>query len=261
MTGVLGTIISGYLILFTLQLVLWLIQSRTRNATTADIGWSIGMALLVYWYALQLDGYWIREVIVIALVTAWSARLSSHLIARMINDAEEDSRYAQFREDWGANANRNFFVIYQLQPIFNLILAVPFLLMFLNPSTSIHWIEIFGIVLWVVGLVGESVADIQLDRFKRQPQNKGKICQEGLWAYSRHPNFFFEWWMWVSYAVMCLGSPLGYLGTLAPAFMLFLLMKVTGIPIMEKNALRIKGEAFREYMRTTSFFIPLPRKA
>ena len=93
------------------------------------------------------------------------------------------------------------------------------------------------------------------------PANKGKVCQLGLWNYSRHPNFFFEWLMWVAYFIFALSSPYGWWAVIAPAFMLFLLIKVTGIPLMEQRALANKGDAFREYMRTTSFFIPLPKRS
>ena len=254
-------VVTGYMILAAIQAALWGRQIVTRNASPADIGWSVGMFVLVGWFALNIQGYWLREIILLILVGIWSFRLSSYLITRMIRENEEDSRYARLRKKWGKNAIQNFFIIYQLQPIFNVILAIPILIMLQNPAESIGVFEIIGIVGWIIALIGESVADAQLNRFRSNPDNKGKICQEGLWAYSRHPNFFFEWCIWVSYFVMALSSPNGWLAIVSPAFMFFLLMKVTGIPIMEEHAIKNKGEAFKEYMRTTSFFIPLPRRA
>ena len=254
-------IFKGYLILFCLQTVLWIRQIFTKNASMADVGWSAGMALLVGFLALNLDGYWLRKLIIFTLIFIWSVRLSSHLIYRTIKEQKEDSRYARFREGWKHNANRNFFLVYQLQPVFNVILSVPFIIILSNQSAVIHPLEYLGILVWLGGLVGESIADRQLHVFKKDKANKGKICQEGLWGYSRHPNFFFEWVMWIAYALFALASPNGLFGFIAPAFMLFLLMKVTGIPVIEKYALAKKGEAFKNYMKTTSFFVPLPKRA
>lgn len=253
-------IFKGYLMLVLMQTVLWGIQMRTKDASTADVGWSIGMSVLVGWYAINLDGFLLRKWLILLPIFIWTLRLSSHLLRRIIHDGREDSRYAQFREDWGRQAGRNFFVIFQLQPIFNVVLSVPFFIAFLNTDPTIKVIELIAVVIWLIGLIGESVADEQLRKFKADSNNKGKICQQGLWNYSRHPNFFFEWLMWIAYFIFALGSPQGWWGFIAPALMLFLLMKVTGIPLMETRALKNKGEAFKEYMRTTSFFIPLPKR-
>jgi steroid 5-alpha reductase family enzyme len=243
-----------------MQSVLWLRQVFTKNASSADVGWSVGMALLVGFLALNMDGYWVRQLTIFILVFIWSLRLSSHLLYRTIKDQKEDSRYARFREGWKENANRNFFLVYQLQPIFNVILSIPFIFILSNRLEAFHPLEILGVLIWIGGLLGESIADRQLHVFVKNKANKGKICQEGLWGYSRHPNFFFEWVMWIAYAVIALGSPFGIWGIIAPVFMLFLLMKVTGIPVIEKYALAKKGNAFKQYMKTTSFFVPMPRR-
>ena len=118
-----------------------------------------------------------------------------------------------------------------------------------------------GIALWLIGLLGESLADRQLARFRADPANKGKVCRTGLWNYSRHPNYFFEWLVWVGYAVFALGSPWGWLGLLAPALMLHFLRNVTGIPMTEELSLKSKGDAYREYQRTTSAFVPWFKQA
>ncbi len=253
-------VFQGYLAIVFLQAALWALQNYTKDASTADVGWAIGMSLLVGWYAIHLDGNIVRKMLIFIPLLIWTVRLTSHLLRRITHERKEDSRYAQFRQEWGKDANRNFFLIYQLQPIFNILLSVPFFIAFLNPDPSIKVIEIIAVFIWSVGLLGESVADEQLRRFKLNPANKGKICQDGLWNYSRHPNFFFEWLMWVAYLIFALGSPYGWCAVIAPAFMLFLLVKVTGIPLMERRALANKGEAFRKYMQTTSFFIPLPKR-
>lgn len=254
-------IVQGYLMLVVLQAGLWAIQNHTKDASTADVGWAIGMSVLVGWYAVNLEGNAARKMLMGIPVLIWTIRLSSHLLRRMMHHQKEDSRYAQFRQAWGRDARRNFFMIYQLQPVFNVLLSVPFLIAFMNPDQTIKAIEIIAVMVWTIGILGESVADEQLRRFMLDPANKGKVCQLGLWNYSRHPNFFFEWLMWVAYFIFALSSPYGWWAVIAPAFMLFLLIKVTGIPLMEQRALANKGDAFREYMRTTSFFIPLPKRS
>ncbi len=254
-------VFQGYLILFILQTALWAYQNYTKDASTADVGWAIGMSVLVGWYAMHLEGNAVRKMLIFIPLLIWTTRLSSHLLRRIAHDQREDSRYGQFRQAWGNDARRNFFFIYQLQPIFNILLSVPFFIIFLNSDQSIKVIEFIAVMVWTIGILGESIADEQLRRFKIDPANKGKICQKGLWNYSRHPNFFFEWLMWVAYFIFALGSPYGWWAVIAPTFMLFLLIKVTGIPLMEQRALANKGEAFREYMRTTSFFIPLPKRS
>ncbi len=251
---------EAYLILVALQLILWLVQLRTRDASTADIGWSAGMLVLVGWMAAKLDGYWLREALIVGMIAIWSVRLSTYLAGRLIRDGREDSRYARLRRYWGESAGRNFIIVFQLQPVFNIVLSVPLVLAMRNPSASLSAWEIAAVIVWAIGIIGESVADHQLNNFRSNPQNKGKVCSQGLWNYSRHPNFFFEWTMWLAYALFAVSSPYGIYGFIAPLFMLFLLMKVTGIPAMERHALQNKGEAFREYMRKTSFFVPLPPK-
>ncbi len=253
-------ILQGYLMLVVLQTILWALQNYTKDASTADVGWAIGMSVLVGWYAVHLEGNLARKMLIFIPLIIWTIRLSSHLLRRIKHEKKEDSRYAQFRQLWGKDASRNFFFIYQLQPIFNLLLSVPFFIAFLNENQSIKPIEIIAVIIWSIGILGESVADEQLRRFKLNPLNKGKICEDGLWNYSRHPNFFFEWVMWVAYFIFALSSPHGLWAIIAPALMLFLLMKVTGIPLMEQRALANKPEAFKKYMQTTSFFIPLPKR-
>ena len=127
----------------------------------------------------------------------------------------------------------------------------------LNPTPRLHWLELLGAAIWVAGILGESIADRQLARFKADPANKGRVCDVGLWRYSRHPNYFFEWTIWVAYAVFCLASPpWGYVGLAMPALMLHFLLNVTGIKATEEQALKSRGDAYRRYQQTTSAFVP-----
>jgi steroid 5-alpha reductase family enzyme len=129
-----------------------------------------------------------------------------------------------------------------------------------NADPVLRWTEWLAIALWAGALAGESVADRQLERFKADAHSRGRVCRSGLWRYSRHPNYFFEWLVWVAYALAATTAPWGALAWACPAVMLFLLFRVTGIPATEAHALRSRGEAYRDYQRTTSAFVPwVPR--
>ena len=140
--------------------------------------------------------------------------------------------------------------------LFGLFLSLPFLLAALNPAPTLSAFEYAGIALWLIALAGEAVADAQLAAFKRDPTSHGQVCQRGLWNYSRHPNYFFEWLIWVAWALFALASPYGWIALLCPLLMFYFLFRVTGIPATEAQALRSKGDAYRRYQQTTSAFVP-----
>jgi steroid 5-alpha reductase family enzyme len=168
----------------------------------------------------------------------------------------EDGRYVQLRRDWAGNFGPKMFGFFQLQAASVVLLGAGFLLICRNPAPALQPLEIAGIVLWVIALAGEALADAQLAAFKREPANRGRVCAVGLWRYSRHPNYFFEWLVWVAYFVFALASPQGWIAVVGPASILYLLLRVTGIPLTEEQSLRSKGEAYRQYQKTTSAFVP-----
>lgn len=242
-----------------LMLLFWVIQLLTKNAGIVDLGWALGLMIHAGIYAFFADGYPLRKTVLFVLVVLWAIRMSILLIPRLIRESE-DRRYALLRKDWSPHINFKFLLLFEAEAFLNILLSVPFLIICLNPSTRFSFLEVFGVIVWVTGLTGEVIADRQLKSFKKNGKNKGAICQTGLWNYSRHPNYFFEWLMWAGYALAALSAPLGIVAWISPAIMLFLLLKVTGIPMIEDHARKTKGEAFKEYQRTTSLFIPLPRK-
>jgi steroid 5-alpha reductase family enzyme len=126
----------------------------------------------------------------------------------------------------------------------------------MNPAEGFQWFEYIGVAIWAISILGESLADGQLAAFKRKPESKGHTCREGLWRYSRHPNYFFEWFIWIGYALVGLGADYGWLGFISQAFILYFLLRVTGIPATEAQAVRSRGDDYREYQRTTSAFVP-----
>lgn len=261
MMDVLRLTVPGLGVVSALMFILWLYQVARKNAGVVDLGWALGLVIMCGSYVLLAPGFLTRKLLIFALVGCWGARLSWLLIGRLRRDSEEDSRYQRIRAGWGDHINLKFFFFFQFQALLDVLLSVPFLIICLNPQPQLSLVEIIGALVFVAAISGETLADQQLSRFRADKTNKGKICQDGLWAYSRHPNYFFEWMTWVAYFIMALGSPYGVLAIVSPLVMLFFLMKVTGIPMIEEHALKTKGEAFREYMRTTSYFVPLPRRA
>ncbi len=128
--------------------------------------------------------------------------------------------------------------------------------MMLNARPEIGIMEFGGAAIWLIAVIGESTADYQLKKFKADPANKGKICDRGLWYYSRHPNYFFEWLIWVAYFLFAAGAPGGWITIYCPLLMLLFLTKITGIPPTEAQSLKSRGDAYRDYQRRTSAFVP-----
>jgi steroid 5-alpha reductase family enzyme len=232
---------------------------RLDNYGFVDVAWSYAFALLAVFYAGFGNGWMPRRVLLATMAGLWSLRLGTHLLRRVAgHHPVEDGRYVQLRQDWAGNFGPKMFGFFQLQAASVVLLGVPFLLPVLNPAAGLHPLEIAGVALWLVALAGESLADAQLAAFKRDPANKGRVCAAGLWRYSRHPNYFSEWLVWVAYLVFALGSPGGGLAVIGPAAILYLLLRVTGIPLTEEQAVRSKGDAYRRYQQTTSAFVPWP---
>jgi len=241
--------------------VVWAVAIRIRNAGIVDIAWAAGFSPLAALYAALGPGHLPRRLLIAAMAVAWSARLAAYLWVRVMgHHPVEDGRYQQLRREWAPNVNRRFFWFFQFQAALDVLLSLPVLLACLNPAPRIHPLEWAGFALWCVAVAGEAAADRQLQRFKADPAHRGRVCQVGLWRYSRHPNYFFEWLVWCAYFLFALGSPWGFLTLYCPALMLYFLAKVTGIPMTEEQALRSKGDAYREYQRTTSVFVPWFRR-
>ena len=239
--------------------VVFLVCRRLDNFGFVDVAWSYAFAGLVGFEAFASDGWLPRRVVLAVLVGAWSVRLGTHLLRRVAaHHPEEDARYVRLRHDWAANFTPKMFGFFQLQALSIAVLGAGFLVTTRNTAPRFHPLELAAVALWLVAIAGEALADAQLAAFKRDPARRGQICDQGLWRYSRHPNYFFEWLVWVSFAGFALPSPFGWIGLVGPAAILYLLLRVTGIPLAEAQSLRSKGEAYRRYQETTSVFVPLP---
>jgi steroid 5-alpha reductase family enzyme len=234
---------------------------RVNNYGIVDIAWSYAFALLAVFYAVAADGWLPRRALIAAMAVLWSLRLGTHLAIRVVGHHPlEDGRYQQLRRDWSHHFTLKMFGFFQLQALSVVLLGAAFLLAARNPRPSLHPLELAGALLWLISFTAETVADRQLAAFKRPPRNSGEVCDVGLWRYSRHPNYFFEWMIWVSFFCFALPSPHGWVAIVGPASILWLLLRVTGIPMTEEQSLRSRGDSYRRYQRTTSAFIPLPRK-
>lgn len=243
--------------------VVWAVAVRMRNAGIVDVAWAGNFTLLAAIYGLMLPGHGPRKALIAGMTALWSLRLTGYLYRRVIgHHPTEDGRYVELRLRWGPHADRTFFWFFQGQAILNLLLAAPLLLACTNPEPRLHPLEWVGVAIWVVALVGETAADRQLDAFRRDPGNRSRTCRRGLWRYSRHPNYFFEWLVWVAWFVYALVSPWGWVTAYCPLLMLFFLFRVTGIPATEAQALKSRGDDYREYQRSTSAFFPwFPRES
>jgi steroid 5-alpha reductase family enzyme len=239
----------------------WLWSYKIKNAGVVDIFWSYNFPVIAVILFLLGPGYGPRRLLICSMVFIAGARLGTHLAVRILKHLrQEEPRYAQIRKEWGKNADAKMFGFFMMQAFSNVLLATPFFIIAVNTNPQLSVIEYIGVGLWLISLLGEAIADWQLKEFKKDPANKGKVCDTGLWNYSRHPNYFFEWLMWVSYFVFALASPYGYLAIISPAIILYLLLKVTGIPMTEEQSIKTKGEAFKKYQRTTSVFVPWFKK-
>lgn len=248
---------GGLLAFFAL---VYALSRRLDNYGVVDIAWAYAFGALAAGYAVFSPGWPVRRALLAALVAIWSARLGTHLLLRVArHHPREDARYTQLRRDWAANFHGRMFGFFQLQALSVVVLGIVFLLPARNAHAALHPLEIAGAALWLLALGGEALADAQLAAFKRRAR-AGEVCDAGLWRYSRHPNYFFEWLVWVAFFLFALGSPWGWLGAIAPAGMLYLLLHVTGVPMAEAQSLRTKGEAYRRYQAVTSAFVPLPRR-
>lgn len=239
----------------------WAWCVRLRNFSPVDAFWAFGIGISSVFFLFgdtSPDG---KRITAGILIASWSMRLGRHLAKRIAkHHPAEDSRYIKLREVWKGRENSAFFWFFQAQAISVFLLALPFHLIAADPNPSWHFLHIIGAGVAVCGLLGEAAADKQMDRFKATAPDPQSVCRIGLWKYSRHPNYFFESVIWTGIFLFAAGSPWGWTTIYAPAIITYLLLKVTGIPPTEASAVKRKGEAYREYQRTTSPFVPwLPK--
>jgi steroid 5-alpha reductase family enzyme len=242
----------GWLVMAVAMGVLWEVQRRLGKAGIVDILWAAGVGVLGVAFAAAADGNPWRRLLIAVLVGAWSIRLSRFLFARVLS-MREDNRYEALKKQWGDAAQSRMFAFFQVQAFWSVLFAAPMLLAAHN-GAPLNWMDALGVAIWFAAVLGERAADRQLSLFRADPANRGKVCRDGLWRYSRHPNYFFEWVHWWAYVAIGQWWPT----LVGPALMLLFLTKITGIPPAEASSLASRGDAYREYQRTTSMFFPWP---
>ena len=242
----------------------WLLEMRTGASGWIDATWSFAVGLVGVIGALvpvaESDPAW-RNLLVAAMLAAWSGRLGLHIVRRTLKDGV-DPRYSRLKEEWGANARMRMLLFLQGQAMAGFVLVLAAVVAARHPSPTLRVADCLGVLLFVIALSGEALADRQMQQFGADPANNGKVCDVGLWRLSRHPNYFFEWLGWLAYPMIAIdlggAYPGGWLAILAPMLMYYLLVHVSGIPPLEEHMLKSRGEAFRDYQRRVNAFWPIP---
>jgi len=235
----------------------WLLAVKIGNAGIVDAAWALGFAPLALLYRIFGDGEPIRQNLITVMVVLWSLRLGVHLWRRVMGEhPQEDGRYQAMRRSVEGHENFFFFWFFQAQALLLSMLSLPCLFANFDSRIGLCFSDVLAFLVWLIAIIGESLADHQLATFKANPASRRKVCTVGLWKYSRHPNYFFEWLVWVAFFLYAAPASWGWTTILAPAIMLFFLLRVTGIPYAEEQSLRSRGDAYRDYQRTTSAFVP-----
>ena len=246
------------LVLFVYMSLWFVVSLIKRRNDVADVAWGLGFVLLAWTSYFLSDDSGVRGVLVNILVSIWGLRLAWHIHKRNKNKTE-DYRYLAWRKEWGAwFYPRSYLQVYLLQGFLLFLIVSPVLLINKDQSSSLGWIDLVGVVIWLIGFCFEAVGDAQLAQFIKNPSNGGKLMQSGLWAYTRHPNYFGEVTQWWGIWLIALSVSGGVFTIIGPLTITFLILKVSGIPMLERKM--EENPDFAEYKRRVSMFVPLPRK-
>lgn len=237
-----------------LQFIAWLWQMKTRNADIVDITWSLGIVICSVYYFFHLNAIQSVSILMLIFPALWYLRLSVHLIIRYRIE-HEDSRYAYLRNHWENNTQLKFFLFFQFQALLIFIFVLPAYWVSHVPF-ELNVRVISALLIGGVSLLGVTISDKQLYVFKTNNKHTKKVCDSGLWKYSRHPNYFFEWVHWFVYPILLINTPYFYWALIYPFLMLIFLLKLTGIPFSEQQSLINRGDTYRDYQNRTNKFFP-----
>lgn len=261
--GIISAIVVAAVGLAVTMAVAWLVAVRSGRSGWVDAIWSFAVGIFGAFAALvavaEGDNHQ-RQWLVAVLALAWSLRLGLYIATRTVRDNRDDPRYSQLKQEWGAAFASRLFWFLQIQAAAAFLLVMAVMAAAHNPAPSLGFGDLTGIVIILVAVGGEALADRQLKAFRADPANKGKVCDIGLWGLSRHPNYFFECLGWIAYAAIALGSeaayPWGFAALAGPVLMYWLLVHVSGIPPLEAHMLRSRGDQFRRYQARVNAFWP-----
>jgi steroid 5-alpha reductase family enzyme len=244
------------LILFILVTLLWVLSVFIKNVSIVDLFWGLGFVIVNAFYFFISGDIHARKILLLILVTIWGLRLSMYLAWRNIGKGE-DFRYQEFRRNYGPTRYWwiSYFQTFLLQGALIMLISLP--LLGVNSGTqtdALYWLDFLGILIWVIGFAFEAGGDFQLSRFKQNPENKGKVLSSGFWKYTRHPNYFGDSAVWWSFAIFSVAAE-GYWQTIGSVLMTLLIIKVSGVALLEKSLNETKPQ-YREYIRKTSSFFP-----
>lgn len=248
--------LQALLIIMIMMSVLWIISIPLKNVSIVDLFWGFGFVVAATVYFFNTDGLHIRKTLLLAMVAIWGLRLSIYLAWRNIGKGE-DYRYQNFRKQYGEHCYWwiSFFQTFLLQGILMWLISAPLLgAQYYSRGNALHLLDYVGIIVWLIGFIFEAGGDIQLARFKANPANKGKVMDRGFWHYTRHPNYFGDATVWTGYALVCVSAG-SYLPVLGAVLMIALIIKVSGVALLEKT-LKVTKPEYKDYMERTSAFIP-----
>lgn len=257
-----GTLfLQASLLILTLFTLLWLLSVKLKNVSIVDLFWGVGFVVVNAFYVFMSGDLTIRKYIMLVLVTIWGLRLSSYLAWRNIGKGE-DFRYQEFRRKYGPQRYWwiSYFQTFLLQGVLTMIISLPLLGVSMgNTSDSLNLLDYCAILVWVIGFSFEAGGDYQLARFKKNPENKGKVMCYGFWKYTRHPNYFGDSAVWWAYALFSIAAG-SYWQVIGSVVMTLLIIKVSGVALLEKTLNNTKPQ-YAEYIRKTNAFFPwFPKK-
>lgn len=253
--------LGALLILLSFMSLIWLISVLMRNSSIVDIFWGVAFIILSWAYVGSLETIGLRHIIILLAVHSWALRLSLYLLWRNWGQSE-DARYLAMRNRWGPRWTiRSLFVVFWFQAAVAWVVSFPLHLALATPETKlITMTGIAGLTLFLLGFLFEVTADWQLARFKTDLQNRNRVCNQGLWRYTRHPNYFGEAVLWWGLSFFAITTPAALWVLISPALMTLLLLKFSGVVLLEKN-LNNSKQGYREYTLTTNAFVPwFPRR-
>lgn len=238
--------------LFLQMCCVWVLYKIYKNPSIVDTSWSIGLMMsgLIYLSATPIN---LRKIIIASLLIAWALRLAGHLWLTRLRIGHIDKRYTNISREWKINPDLGFFLNFQLQSALIFIISFVFFFISLSSIKTLSMVDLIAIMLILIGISGESIADVQLERFKKT--SPGQVCDAGLWYYSRHPNYFFDWITWLGFTLFGVQSSYGYLSFISVGVLYFIFTQITG-PITERGSINSRGEAYLQYQSSTSMFIP-----